>query len=598
MREYSTPLRAAVPQRGNLTDDVVRNGTDHPDAVVLSRRQSRGEGWAGVTAEQFLEEVRGVAAGFLAAGLGPGDRVALVCRTRYEWTLVDYALWFAGLVSVPVYVTAGDEQLAWILGDSAVSAAVVENRELAERVQAQWPGASKPEHLWVIDEGAVEALTGSGATVAPAQLEERRSAAGPGDPATIVYTSGTTGRPRGCVLTHGNFLSELTVTVDDLRPLFEEEDGATLLFLPMAHIFARVVQVGAIRSRTRLGHCADVQAIVEELETFGATFLLGVPRVFEKVFNAASMRAIADGRGRPFRRGVEVAIAWSRGRDTGRTSWSLRARHRALERQVFRPMRELFGERCRHLVCGGAPLGERLGHFYRGIGLNVLEGYGLTETTAAVAVNTPDAQKIGTVGRPLQGTAVRIAEDGELLVRGAQVFPGYWHDESATAEALGADGWLHTGDMGEIDNEGFVRITGRKQELLVTAGGKHVSPDVLEERVRSHWLVDQCLVVGDGQPFVAALITLDAEAFGRWKAEHGTRGGVADHVNDPRLREEVQQAVDAANAAVSKAEAIRRFTILPVSWDEDSGHLTPSLKLRRAAVLRDHADEAAALYQR
>jgi long-chain acyl-CoA synthetase len=599
VREFSTPLTVEIPATGNLTDDVVRNATDHPDAVVFSR--STPDGWVDVTAERFREEVAAVAKGFVAAGIEPGDRVALVSKTRYEWTLVDYAIWFAGAVTVPVYETSSAEQIAWILSDSGARAAVAEGADHLARISGLRGDLPDLEHVWTIDDDAVDVLTRLGGDITDEDLEKRRTATTPLDLATLIYTSGTTGRPKGCMLTHANFMFELGVAVPELDELFATDGGeeaSTLLFLPLAHVFARIIQIGAIKARVRLGHSSDIKNLVADLGAFRPTFILAVPRVFEKVFNTASQRAAADGKGRIFDRAADTAIAWSRGRDTGRTSLRVRAQHAVFDRLVYAKLRATLGGRCTYAVSGGAPLGERLGHFYRGIGLTVLEGYGLTETTAAVTVNLPDAHKVGTVGRPLPGTAVRIADDGELLVRGGQVFAGYWGNEQATGEALERDGWFHTGDVGEVDDEGFVRITGRKKEILVTAGGKNVAPAVLEDRLRAHALVSQCMVVGDGQPFIAALVTIDAESFPAWAAEHGKSGSVADHVDDPDLQAAIQAAVDDANKAVSQAEAIRKFAILPSDWTEEGGQLTPSLKLKRSVVMREFRDEVADLYVR
>ena len=462
-----------------------------------------------------------MAKGLVAAGIEAGDRVALISKTRYEWTLLDYAIWFAGAVTVPVYETSSTEQVEWILQDSGARAVVAETSDHVARVTEVRGGLTELNHVWSITDNAVDILTRLGQDITDEALEQRRTAAGPGDLATLIYTSGTTGRPKGCMLTHGNFMVELGVAVDELHELFEPEDASTLLFLPLAHVFARIIQIGAVRSRSRLGHSADIKNLVADLQAFRPTFVLAVPRVFEKVFNTASQRATADGRGAIFDRAAEVAIAYSRGLDRGKPSIAVRAQHAVFSRLVYGKLREALGGRCDFAVSGGAPLGDRLGHFYRGIGVTVLEGYGLTETTAALTVNLPGAVKIGTVGRPIPGTAVRVAEDGELLFKGGQVFTGYWRNDAATAEVLGADGWFHTGDVGEVDDEGFVRITGRKKEILVTAGGKNVAPAVLEDRVRAHALVDQCLVVGDGQPFIAALVTLDREAIAIWAEQHG-----------------------------------------------------------------------------
>ncbi|GAA1095665.1 hypothetical protein GCM10009668_09770 [Nocardioides dubius] len=449
----------------------------------------------------------------------------------------------------------------------------------------------------MIEESALETLRGRGTEVSDDDLEVRRTTATPLDLATLIYTSGTTGRPKGCMLTHGNFMFELGVAVEELERLFKQDGASTLLFLPLAHVFARIVQIGAFKARARLGHSADIKNLVEDLGAFKPGFILAVPRVFEKVYNTASQRAEADGKGKIFQRAAEVAIAYSRGIESGRISLPVRLQHALFDKLVYTKLRTTLGGRCEFAISGGAPLGERLGHFYRGIGLTVLEGYGLTETTAALAVNLPDAVKVGTVGRPFQGTTVRVADDGELLFKGGQVFAGYWNNEDATREAL-ADGWFHSGDVGEVDDEGFIKITGRKKEILVTAGGKNVAPALLEDRLRSHPLISQCMVVGDGQAFIAALVTIDPEYFPFWSEQNGKSGSIRDLVDDDDLRAAVQGAVEEANKAVSKAESIRKFTILAIDWTEEGGQLTPSLKLKRNVVMREFRDDVEALYAR
>jgi long-chain acyl-CoA synthetase len=604
VREFSTPLTVQLPasgdQGGNLTDDLVRNAREHAATPVLARRDGSGA-WSDVTAAAFHAEVARAAKGLVAAGIAPGDRVALLSRTRWEWTVLDYAIWYAGAVSVPVYETSSAEQLGWILTDSGATAIIVENAAHADRVEEVRSSLGSLAHVWVIDDGAVADLTALGGEVSDADLEARRTRATPGDLATLVYTSGTTGQPKGCMLTHGSLMNEVALATNELPEIFAEDDGSTLLFLPLAHVFARVVQLGCMRARVKLAHSSDIRHLTTALGEFQPTFVFGVPRLFEKLFNSASQQAAADGKGRIFDRAVETAIAWSRAQDGGRVPVRLRAEHALYSRLVYGRLHDALGGSCRWAFSAGAPLGERLGHFYRGIGVTVLEAYGLTETSGALTANSTAAQKVGSVGRPLPGTAVRVSDDGELLVRGPQVFTGYWHNEAATAEALEetpGGTWFHTGDVGEVDDEGFVRITGRKKELLVTAGGKNVAPAVLENRLRSHAIISQCMVVGDGEPFIAALVTIDRDTFEQWAEAHGKRGSVAALADDPDLVAEVQRAVDDTNSAVSQAEAIRKFTILGVDWTEEDGQLTPSLKLKRSVVMREFRRDVAALYGR
>jgi long-chain acyl-CoA synthetase len=516
-------------------------------------------------------------------------------RTRYEWTLLDYAIWFVGAVTVPLYDTSSVDQIRWVLADSGARFALVESGAHAERIQDA-ASEEPPQVFRCIDDGCVESLMSGGVDIDDETLDDRRSTVSPRSLATIIYTSGTTGRPKGCMLTHGNFMFELGAAVEELDELFARDDASTVLFLPLAHVFARVIQVGAVRQRVRVAFSADIRSLMRDLQASRPTFLLAVPRVFEKIFNTASQNATADGRGKTFDKAAALAIAYSRAVERGRPGRLLKARHSVYDRTVYSRLRASLGGECAYVVSGGAPLGERLGHFYRGIGVTVLEGYGLTETTAAVTVNVPEAVKIGTVGRPLGGSAVRVAEDGELHVRGGQVMSGYWHDPDATEEVLDADGWLRTGDLAEIDDEGFVRITGRKKEILVTAGGKNVAPAALEDTIRAHALVDQCLVVGDRRPFIAALVTIDSDAFGLWAERSGKAGGLRRLTDDPDLRAEIQSAVDEANRTVSQAEAIRKFAILADEWTEEGGQLTPSLKLRRAVVMTQVGRQVEDLY--
>ncbi|UPK73399.1 AMP-dependent synthetase/ligase [Nocardioidaceae bacterium SCSIO 66511] len=593
LRAYASPPTYQVPEKGNLTDDVVNAALERPTAVTFSR--SSADGWVDVTTTEFESQVKAVAKGLLAAGVVAGDRVGLLSRTRYEWTLLDYAIWWVGAATVPIYETSSPSQIEWILSDSGAVACIVETREHVGRVQEVRGGIESLSNVWSLDDGAVKALETLGADVDDDTLEERRSSVTPESLATVIYTSGTTGRPKGCCITHSNFMFELGVATLLLDELFETEGASTLLFLPLAHVFARIIQVGCVRSGVRMGHTADVRDLLVHLDDFKPTFILAVPRVFEKVFNGASQKAHADGKGAIFDRAVDTAIAYSRALDGRRVPVLLRARHAIFDRLVYGKLRAALGGRAQYAISGGAPLGERLAHFFRGIGVPVLEGYGLTETTAALAVNLPGETKIGTVGRPIPGTEVKVGEDGELLFRGGQVFSGYWKNDAATADALD-DGWFHTGDMGEIDEEGFVRITGRKKEILVTAGGKNVAPAVMEDIIRAHPLVSQCMVVGDGKPFIAALVTLDPEVIEDWAPANGKSPDPAALADDPDVIAQIQTAVDEANAAVSRAESIRKFTILPIDWTEEGGQVTPTLKLKRNVVMREFRDDVESLF--
>ena len=577
MTQHSTPAL------GNLSEDILDRLPDHADDVALARAD--GDAWVDVTLAEFHRDVVTLAKGLLGAGVSAGDRVALLSKTRYEWTVADYAIWWTGAATVPIYETSSAAQIAWILSDSGAVAAIVESDGHRDKVEQSRPDSPALRHVWTIDDGGLDEVRTLGADISDETLEERRQGLTSDTLATLIYTSGTTGRPKGCQLTHGNFRYELEAATDQLHDLFAVKDASTLLFLPLAHVFARIIQVGAIRSGAKLGHTADVKDLVTHLGTFHPTFVLAVPRVFEKVFNSASGKAYADGKGKIFDRAVQTAIAHSRALDSGRPGLALRARHALFDRLVYGRLRDALGGEAAWAISGGAPLGDRLAHFYRGIGVTVLEGYGLTETTAALCVNTPADQRIGTVGRPLPGTEVRVADDGELSFRGGQVFRGYWGNDEATAEAIDVDGWFATGDLGEVDDDGFVRITGRKKEIIVTAGGKNVAPAVLEDRVRASPLVSQCLVVGDGKPFVAALVTIDEEAW-------------TGRLDAPELLAEVQKAVDDANSQVSQAESIRKFEILPEDWTEENGYLTPSFKVKRNAVLRDFHDTVEALFVR
>ncbi|GAA4081655.1 AMP-dependent synthetase/ligase [Streptomyces sp. NPDC048491] len=597
MREFSLPALYEVPSDGNLTDLIRRNAAQHPDVAVMGRKIAGA--WADVSARQFLAEVRAVAKGLIATGVEAGDRVALLSRTRYEWVLLDFAIWSAGAVTVPVYETSSPEQIQWILGDSAATLAIVESeahRASVASVQDALPGLKA---ILSIETDAVAGLTAAGADVSDELLDARMSSAHADDPATIVYTSGTTGRPKGCVLTHRAFFAECGNVVERLKPLFRTGECSVLLFLPAAHVFGRLVEVASVMAPIKLGCVPDIKNLTDELASFRPTLILGVPRVFEKVYNSARAKAQADGKGKIFDKAAHTAIAYSTALSTDAgPSIGLKIKHKVFDKLVFSKLRAVLGGRGEYAISGGAPLGERLGHFFRGIGFTVLEGYGLTESCAATAFNPWDRPKIGTVGQPLPGSVVRIADDGEVLLHGEHLFRGYWNNEAATAEAL-ADGWFHTGDIGTLDEDGYLAITGRKKEIIVTAGGKNVAPAVIEDRIRAHALVAECMVVGDGRPFVGALVTLDEEFLGRWAEEHGKSvATVAALREDAELLAEVQRAVDDGNAAVSKAESVRKFRVLGAQFTEEAGHITPSLKLKRNVVAKDFADEIEAIYTR
>jgi long-chain acyl-CoA synthetase len=596
VRELIVPPVAVVAEDTNLTDPVWENAAAHPDMQVLSRPV--GGGWQHVTAAEFRDEVVGVAKGLIAAGVGPGDRVGLMSKTRYEWTLFDYAIWSAGGVTVPIYETSSAEQVAWILGNSGAVGCVAETADhvaVVESVRTQLPDLAR---IWQIDTDAAVALTADGSGLSDDVVAHRRAGVGRDDLATIIYTSGTTGRPKGCELTHGAFYADVANAMPILSKLFRD-GSSTLLFLPLAHVFARLIQCGAIATRTRLGHSADVKNLLDDLAIFKPTFILAVPRVFEKVYNGAKQKAHAGGKGAIFDAAEKTAIAYSEALDNGGAGLGLKIKHTVFDKLVYSKLHAALGGECIAAVSGGAPLGARLGHFFRGIGLTVYEGYGLTETSAPSTVNQPDAIKIGTVGRPLPSVGIRIESDGEVLISGPHLFRGYWQNEVATREAIDAEGWFHTGDLGELDRDGFLKITGRKKEIIVTAGGKNVAPAVLEDTIRAHPLVSQALVVGDQQPFIACLVTIDPEAFEPWKERTGKPAGatVADLVDDPDLRSEVQGAVDQANATVSKAEGVKKFVILRNDFTEEGGEMTPSLKLRRHVIMKQYSEDVASLYR-
>ncbi|WP_337059619.1 AMP-dependent synthetase/ligase [Kineococcus sp. G2] len=597
MRSSCEPPLVPPATSGNLTDCVVTTAREVPGHVTASRRLAGG-GWEDVSAERFLADVTAVAKGLVAAGVQPGDRVALMARTSYDWTVVDVATWFAGAVTVPVYETSSAEQVQWILADSGAVACFAETTDNAARVASVRERLPQLRDVWTLASGALEELRAAGRDTGDDELEGRRTLAGPGDPATIIYTSGTTGRPKGCVLTHGNFL-DLAVNARAAIPeVLQRPDAATLLFIPLAHVFARFIQVLCLVCRIRVGHTPDAKDLLTDLGGFRPTFVLAVPRVFQKVYNGAEQRAAGGGKLKAaiFERASATAVAYSRALDTGGPSLPLRARHALFDRLVYGKLRALLGGNVEHAVSGGAPMGEHLTHFFRGVGLVVLEGYGLTETTAPLCVNRPSSIRVGTVGLPLPGTDVAVAEDGELLCRGVGVFREYRGRADETAGAF-QDGWFRTGDLGEVLDSGHVRITGRKKEIIVTANGKNVVPATLEDRLRAHPLVSQAVVVGDGRHYVACLLTLDEEALPSWGANHGRPGlDAASARTDEVVLAALQRAVDDANEAVSRAESVRRFRVLEGDFTIENGYLTPSQKVKRAEVLRDFAGEVDALY--
>ncbi|GIG29185.1 AMP-dependent synthetase/ligase [Cellulomonas marina] len=597
MRETTSPSLVQHDPALSIPGMLARRLAEDADGVFAERRDAGGA-WQAVTVAQFVAEVRSVAKGLVASGVAPGDRVGIMSRTRYEWTLVDFACWAAGAVGVPVYESSSPEQVRWICADAGVRLVVVETAAHAAavaQVRDDLPGLVE---VLVLDDDAVGTLVarGRGAAVTDEEVDRRSAAAGGDDLATVIYTSGTTGRPKGVELTHGNFVALALEGTAGLGEVCAAPGSRTLLFMPLAHVFARFIQVLCVPSRAVLGHAPDAKHLLADLGTFRPTFLLAVPRVFEKVYNSSEQRAGTGARRRLFRWSAKVAADFSRAQENGGPSARLRAEHAVADRLVLARIRTALGGQCEWAVSGGAPLGERLGHFYRGAGLKVLEGYGLTETTAPTAVNRPALTKIGTVGPAFPGTSLRVDDEGEIFVRGPHVFRGYRHNAEATAEVL-VDGWFHTGDLGSLDDDGYLRITGRKKEIIVTAGGKNVAPAVLEDRLRGHPLVSQVVVVGDDRPFIGALVTLDEEMLPGWLAGHGLPAMDAEAArHDPQVLAALDAAAARANEAVSRAESIRKLRVLPGDLTEANGYLTPSLKVKRALVLKDFAPEIEALY--
>ncbi|CAN2203499.1 FAA1 Long-chain acyl-CoA synthetases (AMP-forming) [Candidatus Nanopelagicaceae bacterium] len=594
MNEISVPPLVPAATAGNLTNLIAERAWFEPERITMSR--PLGEGWQPVTAREVDEEIRATAKGLIAAGVQIGDRVAIMARTRYEWTILDFATWFAGAVVVPIYDTSSAEQIDWILNDSNSVGIIVETPALRDLVQTVLP--SHTRHVWTMTDDVLAILREAGKHIGDDEIDRRRNALVPSSLATLIYTSGTTGKPKGVQLTHGNFLAECGNVVQGASELLLKPGGSTLLFLPVAHVFGRMVEIGSIAAGLHMAHCSDPAGrLPMDLASFKPTFVLAVPRIFEKIYNGAEARAEAAGKGKIFKKAADVAIAYSEALDKKGMSPVLKIKHAIFDKLVYSKIRAGMGGQVEAAISGGAPLGVRLGHFYRGAGVTILEGYGLTETTAGATLNLYGSHRVGSVGRPIPGTSVKIADDGEVLICGPIVMQGYWQNDDANSEVFDGDRWFKTGDLGKLDDEGFLYIVGRKKELIVTAGGKNVAPAVLEDRLRAHPLVSQCMVVGDNQPFIAALVTIYQDALKSWVTNNKKDGAsMTDLVNDPDLIAVVQTAVDDANKAVSKAESIRKFTILPTDFTIAGGHLTAKLSVKRHVVAKEFAKEIEALF--
>lgn len=600
MAECRVPAKFQIPEERNASD-VLFDIVEKQSGKTVFRRQS-GSQWLPVTAAEAGAQVTAIAKGLIASGIEPGDRVALVSATRLEWTLLDFAIWSAGAITVPVYDSSSGPQIDWIMRDSGATAIIAEtagHRAVIDTVES----VDDSVQVFQIDvadgPGVVELLTERGKDVADEEVHARRRTLKASSPATLIYTSGTTGRPKGCMLTHSNLLGEIAGVMETPLNALLGDGKRLLLFLPMAHVLARAINLIALEAGMEVGYTSDIPNLLPTFSVFKPSLILSVPRVFEKVFNSARQSAHDGGKGKIFDLAADVAVQYSTAAQNGDVGLLLRAKHAVFDKLVYAKLRAALGGVCELAISGGAPLGSRLGHFFSGVGIPVYEGYGLTETTAAVTVNTPGQVKVGTVGRPIPGNAVRIADDGEILLSGEVVFTGYWRNDEATATAI-TDGWFHTGDIGALDQDGYLSITGRKKEIIVTAGGKNVSPAPMEDIIRASALVSQAVVVGDQKPFIGALITIDLEAFPAWKERHGKSAdlSVADLAQDPDLLAEVQEAVDAANETVSHAETIKKFRILPTDFSEDSGELTPTLKVKRNVVADKWAEEIAAIYRK
>jgi long-chain acyl-CoA synthetase len=594
VQEYTAPGEITLAENDHLLKALQGHASNSPSKAMLAYRQ--GDRFVDVSASEFLDTVERLARGLIGLGVQPGERVALMAATRIEWVYLDHAILAAGATTVPIYDTSSAEQVEWIISDSEAVVAIFENDDLKanfDEVSGKLPNC---KHTFVIDNDGIEELAKHGESVDSSEITKRLDNLGPSDIATIIYTSGTTGRPKGCVLSHGNLVANVRQTRAVIGGMIGRDDQQ-LLFLPLAHSFAKILMLISVDIGNRMGFATSAQHLREEMPIFQPTYLSAVPRIFERVYNGARQMAAADGKEKIFDRAANTAIEWSEAQEKGGPGFGLKLKHKVFDKLVFSKLRALFGGQLRLANSGGGPLGARLTHFFNGIGIQIYEGYGLTETSPVLSTNTVDAWKIGSVGKPLPGTTIRIAEDGEILAKGPQIFEGYWNNEAATKEIIDDDGWFHTGDIGELDDQGFVRITGRKKELIVTAGGKNVAPAVLEDRLRAHALISQAMVVGDNKPFIAALITLDEEMLPAWAERNEKAGRKASELkDDPDLVAAVQAAVDDANKAVSRAESIRKWEILPEDFAIDSGELTPTLKVRRNVVQERYSDEIEALY--
>lgn len=592
--QFDTPALVPAEPSANTTQVLLDRVRETPDGALFSLPVDGG--WKDVTSSEFLEQVIALAKGFISQGIKPGDRVGLMCKTRYEWTLVDFAMWFAGAALVPIYETSASSQIQWILEDSEAVALIVETPDHLKRFEEIRSDAPYVQSVWQIDAGDLEALVISGTGISDEEVEERRSSLHGSDLATLIYTSGSTGKPKGCVLTHSNFL-ELSRNARAAVPEVVNPQASTLLFITTAHIFARFISILAIEGGVKVGHQGDTTQLLPAMQSFKPSFLLAVPRVFEKVYNSAEQKAEAGGKGNIFRAAAATAIAYSKAEMEGHIPLGLKLKFAVLDKLVLSKLRTALGGRCTYAISGSAPLGDRLGHFYHALGLVVLEGYGLTETTAPISINLPSKFVIGTVGPALPGCSVRLGEDGEIEAAGINVFKEYWKNPQATADTF-HDGWFKTGDIGEIDKDGYITITGRKKEILVTAGGKNVAPAYLEDPIRANPVISQVVAVGDAKPFISALITLDPEMLPMWLTNNkmDPNMSIAEAANNPAIIAEVQAAVDRANARVSRAESIRKFAILPIQFTEESGHLTPKMSIKRNIIVKDFASEIEAMY--